>query len=82
MTTVALAAIAASSLFGRMNLALRPKLLAELRPGVRVVSHRFDLGDWKPDRIFTVDGSTVYVWTVPRDPARRAALGAPPAGAP
>ena len=63
-------------LFRRMNLQLRPKLLTELRPGARIVSHQFDMGDWKPDRIATVRGRKVYLWTVPDDPARRRALGA------
>jgi SAM-dependent methyltransferase len=63
-------------LFRRMNLQLRPKLLAELRPGARIVSHQFDMGDWKPDRTVTVRGRKVYLWTVPDDPARRRALGA------
>jgi hypothetical protein len=55
---------------------LRPKLLNELRPGTRIVSHDFDFGDWKPDRSvevqtpekYDISGSwtsTVYLWTVP-----------------
>lgn len=48
-----------------INLRLRPKLLRELRPGTRLVSHRFDMGDWKPERDVTVDGKHVLVWTVP-----------------
>ncbi|WP_242342634.1 SAM-dependent methyltransferase [Anaeromyxobacter terrae] len=63
-------------LFRRLNLQLRPKLLAELRPGARVVSHQFDMGDWKPDRIIDVGGHRLYLWTVPADPARRRALEA------
>jgi SAM-dependent methyltransferase len=62
----------------RMNAELRPKLLRELRPGARIVSHRFDLGDWTPDRTVTVMGERLYLWTVPSDPALRRALGAPP----
>jgi SAM-dependent methyltransferase len=52
-------------LFRRMNLELRPKLLAELRPGARVVSHRFDMGDWKPDRTVTAAGRPIHLWIVP-----------------
>ena len=47
-----------------LNLRLRPKLLA-LKPGTRVVSHAFDMGDWKPAQQKTVDGKDVYLWTVP-----------------
>lgn len=51
-------------LLPELNLRLRPKLL-ELKPGTRIVSHAFDMGDWKPDRVAHVDGKTVYMWTVP-----------------
>jgi SAM-dependent methyltransferase len=48
-----------------VNLALRPKLLAELRPGTRVVSHAFHMGDWKPDREVAFGDARIYRWTVP-----------------
>jgi SAM-dependent methyltransferase len=52
-----------------MNLRLRPKLLRELKPGARVVSNSFDMGDWKPDKVakLTVAGSecSIYYWTIP-----------------
>ena len=48
-----------------VNLRLRPKLLAELKPGSRVVSHSFDMGDWKPDKHELVGGSHLYLWTIP-----------------
>jgi hypothetical protein len=53
-----------------VNLRLRPKLLADLKPGTRIVSHNYDMGDWKPDKAIRVDfpfGSshTVYFWVVP-----------------
>lgn len=52
-----------------VNLRLRPKLLAELKPGTRVVSHNYDMGDWKPLKSLTVklpDGDhQVYYWVVP-----------------
>jgi SAM-dependent methyltransferase len=57
-----------------LNLRLRPKILA-LRPGTRVVSHAFDMGDWAPEQTRTVDGKTIYAWRVPRQgtlPARSA----------
>jgi precorrin-6B methylase 2 len=48
-----------------LNLKLRPKLLAELKPGTRIVSHAFDMGDWAPEQTLEVEGKTVYLWTVP-----------------
>jgi SAM-dependent methyltransferase len=47
-----------------LNLRLRPKLL-ELKPGTRIVSHDFSMGDWKPDRRIDLGHKTVYFWTVP-----------------
>lgn len=47
------------------NLKLRPKLLQELKPGTRIVSHNYDMGDWKPERVEQINGSTIYLWTVP-----------------
>ncbi len=48
-----------------VNLKLRPRLLAELKPGTRVVSHSFDMDDWKPDKTIDVDGSQLYLWAIP-----------------
>ena len=48
-----------------LNLKLLPKLLTELKPGTRVVSHAFDMGSWKPEQTLKVDGRTVYYWTIP-----------------
>lgn len=53
-----------------VNLKLRPKLLAELRPGTRVVSNTFEMGDWKPDRMEEVDGRNIFLWTVPERAAK------------
>ena len=47
-----------------VNMKLRPKILA-LKPGTRIVSHAFDMGDWKPEKTEVVDGATIYYWTVP-----------------
>ncbi|HUR32558.1 MAG TPA: class I SAM-dependent methyltransferase, partial [Vicinamibacterales bacterium] len=49
-----------------LNLKLRPKLLSELRPGTRIVSHSFDMGDWTPEQTLEVSGRKIYMWTVPR----------------
>lgn len=54
-------------LLPEVNLRLRPKLLSELRPGTRIVSHAFDMGDWKPEQVENVDGRTIYYWTVPQN---------------
>jgi precorrin-6B methylase 2 len=50
-----------------VNLRLRPKLLSELKPGSRIVSHAFDMGDWEPEQVEQVEGSTIYYWTVPEN---------------
>ncbi len=47
-----------------VNIRLRPKLLRELRTGARIVSHSFDMGDWKPDKKIEVNGKTLYYWEV------------------
>jgi SAM-dependent methyltransferase len=49
-----------------INLKLRPQLLAQLKPGTRIVSHAFDMGDWKPEQTIYVDGATIYYWTIPQ----------------
>jgi len=52
-------------LLTELNLKLRPKLLRDLNPGTRVVSHAFAMGDWKPERTAEVSGTTVYLWRIP-----------------
>jgi SAM-dependent methyltransferase len=63
-----------------LNVRLRPRLLAQLRPGARVVSHWHDMGDWRPDRVVTVtaparqgapEQRNVYLWTIPGTSPRR-----------
>ena len=57
-----------------VNLRLRPKLLADLKPGTRVVSHNYDMGDWKPLQTITVkvpEEHTIYYWVVPPKGSRR-----------
>lgn len=51
-----------------VNLKLRPKLLKELKPGTRIVSHSHDMGDWKPEKEIEVQGDRIYLWTVPATP--------------
>ena len=48
-----------------VNLKLRPNVLSQMKPGSRVVSHAFDMGDWKPDKTERVNGRTIYLWIVP-----------------
>jgi SAM-dependent methyltransferase len=62
-------------LLSSVNLKLRPKLLAELKPGTRVVSNTFDMGDWKPEKEvnlaetgeeeYTGLSQRLFLWTVP-----------------
>lgn len=47
-----------------LNLRLRPKLQKELRPGSRVVSSTFDMGDWQPDRTSLISGRNIYCWII------------------
>jgi precorrin-6B methylase 2 len=64
-------------LLSSLNVRLRPKLYRELRPGSRVVSHVFDMGEWKPDSSFTVGSSAVYYWVVPANAGGEWTLTAP-----
>jgi len=52
-----------------MNLKLRPRFFSELRPGTRIVSHNYDMGDWKPEKTIRVSlptsNHTIYYWVVP-----------------
>ncbi len=48
-----------------LNLKLRPKLMKDLNPGTRVVSHAFNMGDWKPEKQESIRGTTVYLWRIP-----------------
>ena len=51
-------------LFPEVNMKLRPTIL-KMKPGTRIVSHAFDMGDWEPEQTIRVGGSTIYYWTVP-----------------
>jgi SAM-dependent methyltransferase len=62
-------------LLSSVNMKLRPKLLQDLKPGTRVVSNTFDMGDWKPEKEATVGDSNeeyvsylsknLFLWTIP-----------------
>ena len=59
------ASVVALYLLPELNMRLRSRLMNELKPGTRVVSHSFDMGDWKPDKDVIVDGNHLYLWTIP-----------------
>ncbi len=48
-----------------VNLELKPKLLSELKPGSRVVSHLFPIEGWKPERLIVFQGRRLFLWRVP-----------------
>jgi predicted O-methyltransferase YrrM len=65
-------------LLPELNLKLLPKLLKEVRPGTRIVSHAFNMGNWKPEQALKVNGRDVYFWTIPAPgtPSYEAAVAA------
>jgi ribosomal protein L11 methylase PrmA len=65
-TDISQASVVTLYLLPSLNLKLMPKLKAELKPGTRIVSHAFDMGDWKPEQTLNVNGRTVYYWTIPK----------------
>ena len=74
-TDIGEASVLTMYLLPEVNLLLRPRLLAQLKPGTRVVSHDWDMGEWRPDARAVLEGlakpvmpikaSTVYLWIVP-----------------
>lgn len=52
-------------LLPEINLQLRPKILAQMAPGARVVSNSWDMGEWRPDRTQEVGGTSIFLWYVP-----------------
>lgn len=69
MTDVSPATVVTLYLGAELNARLRPRLLAQLKPGSRIVSHDFPIQDWAPVRTITVQGPdrmhTLHLWTVP-----------------
>ncbi len=56
-------------LFPEVNMKLRPRIL-DMKPGTRVISHNYDMGDWKPERVEKIKAPsgtehTLYLWRVP-----------------
>jgi ribosomal protein L11 methylase PrmA len=69
-TDVSGATVVTLYLLASQNVALRPRLTQQLRPGARIVSHNFAMGDWQPDVVDTfVDAGkwprTLYLWKIP-----------------
>ena len=68
-TDVSDASVVMLFLSPELNLKLRPKLLRELKPGARIVSHWHDMGDWKPEKAVRIQSSgrerSIYLWTIP-----------------
>jgi methylase of polypeptide subunit release factors len=58
-------------LLNSINMKLRPKLM-QLKPGTRIVSHSFGMGDWEPDNTKQVEGRTIYMWIIRDGDNRRA----------
>jgi tRNA G37 N-methylase Trm5 len=65
-TDISEASVITLYLLPSLNVKLMPKLMKELKPGTRIVSHSFDMGDWKPERTLDVNGRSVYYWTIPK----------------
>ena len=66
-------------LLSSLNLKLRPILL-NMKPGTRVVSHAFNMGDWPPDETASVEGYNAYLWIVPARIQGRWQVSAPNGG--
>ncbi len=64
-TNISEATVVTLYLLTRLNLKLRPKLMKELKPGTRIVSHAFDMGDWAPEKTESVGASSIYLWRIP-----------------
>jgi SAM-dependent methyltransferase len=64
-TDISKATVVTLYLLPSLNLKLQPKLFKELKPGTRIVSHAFDMGDWKPEQTREVEWRTIYFWTIP-----------------
>ncbi|HET6493035.1 MAG TPA: class I SAM-dependent methyltransferase [Burkholderiales bacterium] len=74
-TDISRATVVTIYLLPEVNLMVRPKLLATLKPGTRIVSHDYDMGEWPPDQSFVMDApdkpvgrdfkSKIFYWVVP-----------------
>lgn len=73
-TPIREASVIALYLLPAINLQLRPRLLTELRPGARIVSHAFDMGEWRREAEERHDGRRIMLWRVPAVAGGRWAL--------
>jgi precorrin-6B methylase 2 len=64
-TDISKADVLTMYLLPSVNLQLRPRILSDMRPGARIVSHSFDMGDWLADRSDEVRSRVIYFWLVP-----------------
>jgi ribosomal protein L11 methylase PrmA len=66
-TDISEATVVTLYLLPSLNVKLMPKLMKELKPGTRIVSHAFDMGeDWKAEKELDVNGRKVYYWVIPK----------------
>ncbi len=65
-TNLSEATVVTLYLLPSLNVRLLPKLRRELKPGTRIVSNSFDMGEWQAERTIEVDGRTIYFWTMPK----------------
>jgi len=64
-TDLSQASVLTTYLLQHLNVRVRPRLLAQMKPGSRVVAYAFHMGEWQPDAVRQVDGFTVHLWIVP-----------------
>ena len=70
-TRIGEATVVTMYLLPNVNMRLRPRLLGELKPGTRVVSHAFHLADWSPDQQANIGYRQIFMWVVPAKVAGR-----------
>jgi len=63
-TDISKASVVTLYLLPDVNMKLRPKLWSDLKPGTRVVSHSFDMEDWKPEKTEDVNGTQILLWRI------------------
>ncbi len=76
VTDFSSASVVTMYLLPQLNLRLRP-ILFNMRPGTRIVSHSFDMGDWAPDEMANVGSAQVYFWRIPANVSGQWRLSAP-----
>ena len=65
-TNLSEATVVTLYLLPSLNVKLLPKLRRELKPGTRIVSNSFAMGEWQAEKTLEVDGRTIYFWTMPK----------------